>query len=126
VIRDSDRTRIAVIDEGLPKLVTHPYQSKGYSRLPNLPCGRLGSRKERYGLSGNRPLNYLAKSILVNVGSLYRDAKVSSPPMTGIGVGGSMVLVGVTPHQGARESRVQGEGSQSIGKSAKTNRMKTG
>jgi hypothetical protein len=75
VIRGSDRTRIAVIDEGLPKLVTHPYQSKGYSRLPNLPCGRSGSRKERYGLSGNRPLNYLAKSILVNVGGLDRDAK---------------------------------------------------
>lgn len=126
MIRGSDRTRIAVIDEGLPKLVTHPYQPKGYSRLPNLPCGRSGFRKERYGLTGNRHLNYLAKSIFVNVGGLYRDAKVSSPPMTGIGVGGSMVLVGVTPHQGARESRVQGEGSQSVGKSAKTNRMKTG
>lgn len=105
---------------------------KGYCNLqveagyPIYPAFVRDSAKSGLGSAANRYLNYPRESDYVNTGGFYRDAKVSSPPMTGIGVGGSMVLVGVTPHQGARESRVQGEGSQSVGKSAKTNRMKTG
>jgi hypothetical protein len=33
------------------------------------------------------------------------------------GDGGPVVVVGVTPHQGGRESRLQGEGGQVIGHS---------
>jgi hypothetical protein len=56
---------------------------------------------------GNRHLNYLAESTVVNVGGLYRDGKVSSPPMTGISVGAAIVV-------GGRESQPQGEGPQEI------------
>jgi len=41
----------------------------------------------------------------VNVGGLRQNAKVSSPPMSGVSVGGVIVV-------GTRESRVQGEGHQ--------------
>jgi hypothetical protein len=43
----------------------------------------------------------------VNVGGSRRDAKVSSPPMPAVSVGGVIVL-------GGRESRLQGEGRQEI------------
>ena len=55
----------------------------------------------------NRHLNNLVKSISVNVGGFYQDAKVSSPPMTDRSVGGAIVV-------GARESRAQGEGRQEV------------
>ena len=56
---------------------------------------------------GNRHLNYLAESTVVNVGGLYRDVKVSSLPMTGISVGAVIVV-------GGWESQPQGEGPQEI------------
>jgi hypothetical protein len=59
------------------------------------------------GREGNRRLQYLAEFISVNVGGLAQDAKASSPPMPELSVGGSIVL-------GARESRVQGKGSQGV------------
>ncbi len=58
-------------------------------------------------MTGNRHLNYLAKSIFVNVGGLYRDAKVSSPPRPDISIGAVIVV-------GGWESQPQGEGPQEI------------
>jgi len=56
----------------------------------------------------NRHLNYLAESIIVNAGDSRRNVKESSPPMSAVRVGATIVV-------GARESRAHGEGSQSIG-----------
>jgi hypothetical protein len=92
---------------------------KDCNGLPKLPRCRSGYREERDWFRDNRHLNNLAESISVNVGGFYRDVKVSSPPMTDRSVGGVIVVR-------ARENREQGEGRQSIGKPAKTNRMQTG
>lgn len=59
------------------------------------------------GREGNRRLPYLVEFISVNVGGSDRNVKASSLSMSGMSVGGSIVL-------GARESRVQGEGSQGV------------
>ena len=75
--------------------------------------------KSGMGQRDNRHLNYFGESINRNVGGFYQDVKVSSPPMTDRSVGGAVVV-------GVRESRVHGEGRQSVGKPAKTNRMSTG
>ena len=61
--------------------------------------------KSGIGHLANRHLNYLIESISVNGGGLGRNAKVSSPPMSGVSGGGVIVL-------GARESRVHGKGHQ--------------
>jgi hypothetical protein len=71
------------------------------------------------GFTDNRYLNYFIESINTNVGGLYRNVKVSSPPMTGISVGAVIVV-------GGWESQPQGEGRQSVGKPTKTNRIKQG
>lgn len=57
----------------------------------------------------NRHLNYLAESVNVNAGDSRRNVKESSPPM-------SVVRVGATIVVRARENRVHGEGSQFAGK----------
>ena len=59
------------------------------------------------GREGNRRLQYLVEFISVNVGGSDRNVKASSLSMSGMSGGGSIVL-------GARESRVQGEGSQGV------------
>jgi hypothetical protein len=64
--------------------------------------------KSGIGHIDNRHLHDLAESISVNVGGLCRNVKASSLPMIGISVGGVIVVR-------ARESRVQGEGHQSVG-----------
>ena len=57
------------------------------------------------GRVDNHHLKCLVESTSMNVGGSYRNAKESSPLMPGMSVGGSIVL-------GARESRIQGDGSQ--------------
>jgi hypothetical protein len=64
--------------------------------------------KSGIGCAVNRHLTYFAESITVNVGDSHRDDKVSSPPMTGVSVGATIVVR-------AWESHAHGEGSQSVG-----------
>jgi len=85
-------------------LYTSPKAPAGYLIYP---VGIRDTAKSGMGRVGNRRLKDLAESILMNVGGSYRNAKESSPLMSGMSVGGSIVV-------GARESRVQGEGSQGI------------
>jgi hypothetical protein len=66
------------------------------------------SAESGLGFNDNRHLNYFIESINMNVGGLYRDVKVSSPPRTGISVGAVIVV-------GGRESLPQGEGRQRVG-----------
>jgi len=61
--------------------------------------------KSGIGHIDNRHLNDLVESISMNVGGSCRNAKVSSPPMIGVSVGGVIVV-------GVRESRIHGEGHQ--------------
>jgi hypothetical protein len=82
------------------------------------PADARDTAKSGKGRSGNRHLHHLAESISVNVGGSYRDVKASSLPMPDRSVGGAIVL-------GARESRVQGEGHQSVGIPAQNNRITT-
>ena len=85
-------------------LYTSPKVPAGYLIYP---VGIRDTAKSGMGRLGNRRLKYLAESILMNVGGLRWNAKTSSPSISSVGVGGSIVL-------GARESRVQGEGSQGV------------
>ena len=71
------------------------------------PVGARETAKSGMGYVANRHLPSLVESIAVNVGGSCRTAKVSRPPIVGTSVGGFIVL-------GARESRVQGEGSQGV------------
>jgi len=80
--------------------LTSPKVSVG---KPDYPADIWDTAKSGIGRQGNRHLNYLAEFIFVNVGGSYQDAKASSLPMTGMSVGGVIVL-------GARENRVHGEG----------------
>lgn len=66
--------------------------------------------KNGNGCVRNRHLNHLAESINVNKGGSHRDDKECSHPMTDVSVGATIVVR-------ARESRVHGEGSQSVGTS---------
>lgn len=66
------------------------------------------SAKSGLGRQDNRHLNYFAESILMNMGDPQQDIKESSPPMTVVGVGATIVVR-------ARESRVHGEGLQFVG-----------
>ena len=66
--------------------------------------------KSGMGLGDNRRLNHSAESVFVNVGDSHRDAKSSSPTMTGVRVGVTIVVR-------ERESRSHGEGSQLVGTS---------
>ena len=66
------------------------------------------SAERGLGCTGNHHLRHLVESIFMNVGELYRGAKVNGQSIPDIEVGAIILL-------GARESRVQGEGSQSVG-----------
>ena len=68
------------------------------------PVDARDTAKSGMGHVANRHLLSLVESITVNVGGSCQTAKVSRPPRVGTSVGGFIVL-------GARESRVQGEGS---------------
>ena len=63
--------------------------------------------KSGMGCSDDHHLNYFAESINVNVGDSQQNAKVSSPPLSGVRVGATIVVR-------ARENRVHGEGSQFV------------
>src|SRR5262249_15232032 len=63
--------------------------------------------KSRKGCFGNRCLRGLAESILMNMGGSHQDAKLSSPTMFDVRVGGVIVLSGW-------ESQPQGEGRQRV------------
>jgi len=71
------------------------------------PLAVRDSAERGLGCIGNRHLNFLAESISLNVGDCPGNAKVSRPPKSRGSVGGFIVL-------GARERRVQGEGSQEV------------
>ena len=58
----------------------------------NKPVCIGDSAESGLGYSGNRHLNYLAESILVNVGDSHPYVKVSSPPMMDVRVGGDIVV----------------------------------
>ena len=92
----------------LLRLDRHGYQSQGFSKSPVSLADVRDTAKSGMGYRGNRHLNYLVEFILANVGGLFAEA--SSPPEKQASVGGSIVL-------GARESRVQGEGSQGVSSS---------
>jgi hypothetical protein len=81
--------------------------TKDISGKPELPADRSGFRDERLGTDISSHLTASVEYIVVNVGGLGMDAKVSSPPMTYQSVGGVIVL-------GGRESRLHGEGRQGI------------
>jgi hypothetical protein len=74
------------------------------------------SAKSGLGCNFNRHLNHSIESINMNVGDSYQNVKASSQPMTGKRVGAVIVV-------GGWESQPQGEGRQSVGKPAKTNRI---
>jgi hypothetical protein len=86
---------------------------KGYCNLqveagyPIYPAFVRDSAKSGLGSAANRYLNYPRESNYVNTGGFYRDAKVSSPPMTDRSVGAAIVV-------GGWESQPQGEGPQEI------------
>jgi hypothetical protein len=82
------------------------------------PVDGRDSAERGLGCTDNRHLNYFAESTAMNVGGLYRNDKVSSPLMSATSVGAVIVL-------GVRESRIQGEGPQSVGKPEQTSRMLT-
>ena len=83
------------------------------------PLAGRDTAKSGMGCMGNRHLKYLAEFIFVNVGGSYRNVKASSLPMSGMRVGGVIVL-------GVRESRTHGEGRQLVGISTQNSRMLTG
>lgn len=87
---------------------TSPKDDAGYLIYPT--SGR-DTAKSGTGCSDNRHLNYLAESILVNVGGSQQNEKVSSPPMSVVSVGAAIVVR-------TWESQVQGEGPQSVGTSS--------
>ena len=84
--------------------VTTSAVSTGY--LP-YPVDTRDTAKSGRGQVANRHLPSLVESISVNVGGSCHHTKVSRPPRGGTSVGGFIVL-------GARERRVQGEGSQGV------------
>jgi hypothetical protein len=84
-----------------------------------LPPDRSGFREERLGSVISHHLTTFVESTIMNVGGSGMNAKVSSPPMKRMGVGGVIVL-------GGWESRLQGEGRQLVGISTQNSRMRTG
>jgi hypothetical protein len=95
---------------------TSPKVSTGYL---NYPVDVRDTAKSGMGRAGNRRLNYLVEFIFVNVGDPHRDAKASSLPMSGVGVGGVIVVRGW-------ENQPQGEGRQLFGISTQSTQMGTG
>jgi hypothetical protein len=96
---------------------THPSPKDGTGNL-HYPVPVRDSAASGLGHRDNRHLPYLAEFIFVNVGGLRQTAKVSSPPRSGASGGAVIVVRGW-------ESQPQGEGPQSVGNPAQSNRMAT-
>ena len=114
-LRNPDGARTANESNGysefpkrLSRLVIIFYQSKDRNKTPVYLVSIRDSAKSGLGRTDNRHLNYLVESILMNVGDSQRNVKKSSPSM-------SVMRVGVTIVVGTRESRVHGEGLQFVG-----------
>ena len=73
--------------------------------------------KSGIGHADNRHLRYLVESIAVNVGDSHQNVKESSPLMSGVRVGGSIVV-------GGWESQPHGEGGQFVGSPKRNNRYR--
>jgi hypothetical protein len=102
----------------LPRLGNGLSQLKGCQRSPGHPLAVRDSAKSGLGCMENHHLTYLVESMYVNVGGSGADGKISSRSMLHESVGAAIVL-------GTRESRVQGEGPQSVGILGHSSRMRT-
>ncbi len=80
---------------------------KDERRLLLLLLSVQDSAKSGLGFNGNHCLNHLAEFTFMNVGGPHRNVKASSPPMSGVSVGGSIVVRGW-------ESQPHGQGSQRV------------
>src|SRR5262249_41935124 len=101
----------------LVKLTDEPQRSQ-----PDHLCYPVGARdtaESGMGCRVNRHLHSLAESVSVNVGGSSQNVKVSSLSRSATNVGAAIVVRGW-------ESQPHGEGPQSGGISAQTNRMGTG
>jgi hypothetical protein len=106
-----------IVDE-LPRLGSSRSQRKGCQRSPGYPLTVRDTAKSGMGCLDNHHLTSLVESIYMNVGGSRADAKISSRSRRHESVGAAIVL-------GAWESHVQGEGPQSVGILAHSNRMPT-
>ena len=88
------------------RALSHPVPKDIRGHL-SYPLVVRDSAERGLGCIGNRHLNSLVEAFAGNVGGCPRNGKVSSPPKSWGSVGGFIVL-------GARERRVQGEGSQEV------------
>jgi hypothetical protein len=84
--------------------ITSPKDALGKPEYPN---AIRDTAKSGIGRLGNRRLSYLVEFIFVNVGGSDRNVKASSLLMSGMSVGGPIVVRGW-------ESQPQGEGDQEI------------
>jgi len=101
-----------------PRLGSGLSQLKGCQQRPGYLLTARDTAKSGMGCMENHHLTSLVESISMNVGGSYADAKISSRSMRHESVGAAIVL-------GARESRVQGEGPQSVGILGHSTRMRT-
>jgi hypothetical protein len=93
----------------------------------NYPASVRDTAKSGMGCVDNRHLNYLAKSIYVNVGGFRPDAKASSRPMSDGSVGAVIVVVGVTtPSRSTGKPCAGRRTAVSWEFPSKGNRMRTG
>ena len=107
--RGSERTHLDVYrSEGCRESNREEVRAKVVAGHLNYPATVRDTVKNGIGCERNRHLNHLAESINVNKGGSHGDAKECSHPMSGVSVGATIVVR-------ARESRVHGEGSQSVG-----------
>lgn len=102
------RTNSEVISDGARSYPSRNSASRRKLERAHLdyPAPVRDTAKSGTGVMSNRHLPYLAESFLMNLGGSDRDAKTSSPPMTGPSVGAAIVIRD-------RESRSHGEGPQS-------------
>jgi hypothetical protein len=132
---DFNLREIAALDYTLHKSADEPFCSRAAIRVAEMrfrlclnlkvdaghlayPASVRDTAKSGMGCNDNRHLTFLAESILVNVGGLQQNEKVSSPPMSVVSVGAAIVVR-------AWESQAQGEGPQSVGiSSANCNRLR--
>jgi len=108
-VGDGERTLDTFSLSGLPRLASVGYQPKGPARPLDYPSGVRDSAKSGLGLLGNRHLNNLAESAVMNVRGF--------PETEAITRRGNLGSVGAAIVVGSRESRLQGEGRQSVGPS---------
>ncbi len=83
-----------------------PAQRMRQARRTSPVSGR-DSAESGMGHVDNRHLNHLTEFIFMNVGGSSMNAKLSSPPMSLVSVGGVIVL-------GAQERCARGEGRQEV------------